>query len=138
MSRAYLIRYETLKSLNFTRTATVEVIIVVYTLKNNSHGNALFRLTLEGWRINCPATIPRSMMIEKVVYDPSWEVNYVMMEEIFIELSILDIYEGIEERSFVRIENGVTTILQESEVVFMNLDFKMFHDTDYMFYTSGE
>ncbi|KII62363.1 hypothetical protein RF11_06082 [Thelohanellus kitauei] len=92
--------------------------------------------TYEGWRINCPSNIPKSMMIEDVVYDPSWSVNFVLIEEIQIEMSILDEGEDIKEKSIIRLENGIKTVLPESQIFFPDLNFRIFGRVDYISYTS--
>ncbi|KII72231.1 hypothetical protein RF11_08653 [Thelohanellus kitauei] len=129
LSRVYLIRYETLNSLHITRSQTVAVNIVVYSQHNNTYGVVLFRLTLKGWRIHCPAKIPPSLMIQEVIYEPSWNA-------IYIEISIRDLAERIEEKSFIRIENGITKLQPQSQIVFCNLTFNKFQHIDYISYTN--
>ncbi|KII72199.1 hypothetical protein RF11_15227 [Thelohanellus kitauei] len=129
LSRAFLIKYETLHSFNISRSQTVAVEIFVYSQHNHSYGNVLLRLDLQGWRINVPENIPRSMLIENVMYDPSWN-------EILIKIAILDVFEDTKEISVIRIENGIQTIEQESDVVFANLNFREFEHRDYILYTN--
>ncbi|KII67074.1 hypothetical protein RF11_00978 [Thelohanellus kitauei] len=115
LSRVYIIRYESLHSLNKILSTTVAVSIIVLSRQNDSKSDKLARVNLNGWRIVCPANIPKSMMIEDVLYDPS-----------------------INETSFIAIENGITTFQPKSQVVFSNLNFKIFDDTHYIWYTSRE
>ncbi|KII66872.1 hypothetical protein RF11_08084 [Thelohanellus kitauei] len=79
LSRVYLIKHETLNILNTTRSTTVAVNFVVSSQHNNSYGKRLYTLTLKGWRLKCPSTILASMMIEDVLYDPSWNVFLVLI-----------------------------------------------------------
>ncbi|KII68863.1 hypothetical protein RF11_10119 [Thelohanellus kitauei] len=129
LSRVYLLRYDTLNSLNITHSTTVAVIFVVISQHNSSYGQYLFTLTLRGWRLNCPSTIPLSMLIEDVVFDSSWN-------EIKIEISIQDRFHKTKETSVINIENGLTTNILENEVVFPGLNFKKIRPTDYLWYTS--
>ncbi|KII74800.1 hypothetical protein RF11_14929 [Thelohanellus kitauei] len=129
LSRVYLIRYEALKILNTALSTTVDVKFVVISQNNRDYGDELLSLSLKGWRLNCPSTIPPSMMIEDVVYDPSWN-------EIQIKISIQDLDENIKETSILRIKNGLTTYNPENEVVFPGLTFKKIRPTDYLWYTN--
>ncbi|KII62382.1 hypothetical protein RF11_02502 [Thelohanellus kitauei] len=114
-----------------SHSQTVAVEIIVYSQHNNSYGDVLLRPDLQGWRINVPVNIPRSMMIDNVIYDPSWN-------EFQIKIAIIDAFDNIKEISVIRIENGIETIEQESDIVFSNLNFKKFDHRDFILYTRGE
>ncbi|KII68866.1 hypothetical protein RF11_10122 [Thelohanellus kitauei] len=125
---ACFLRYDTLNIFNTTRSTTVAVIFVVISQHNSSYGDKLFTLTLKGWRLNCPSTIPLSMLIEDVVFDSSWN-------EIKIEISIQDLFDETKETSVIRIENGLTTNIPENEVVFPGLNFIKIRPIDYLWYS---
>ncbi|KII65016.1 hypothetical protein RF11_03565 [Thelohanellus kitauei] len=120
------------------KSKSVAVDINIYNFENNRTGTRLSSITLMGWRIHCTDNIPYSMNVQGLLYDPSWNVNLILIEETIIEISILDLGYQSKQISMIRIKNGSMMTQPESDVVLKNLYVKVFQQIDYIWYTCGE